>query len=350
MTIRTRLTLWYTAILSLSLFLLSAALYYELVIEPRTNSSRGKNEAVETEIDELIFLYELPVLAIAVLGGWWLMKKALAPVAAITEATASINAQNLRQQLPLSGSGDEVDRLAEVINSMLRRLDQSFARERDFTLHASHELKTPLTVMRAQTETFLREKDLRPDHRHMLEELLEEIARLAAILESLSFLATADAGLLNLRKNPLRLDELVRDTFEDTLILARSRNIKASLETCEAITIEADKTRIRQLLMNVADNSIKHNEEGGTVRYLLENVNGCAQLTIINSGHGIAPADLPRVFDRFFRGDPAHNPNLPGSGLGLSIAQSIIQAHGGTISLASSPGEFTTMKLRFPVM
>jgi signal transduction histidine kinase len=346
-TLRVKLTLWYGALLSFSLLVLSAGLYYELVIEAQSNKAHGKDEPVESEIDELILFYELPALALALFGGWWLTKKALAPISAITNAAASINSQNLFEQLPRTGNGDEIDRLVEIMNSMLRRLEKSFARERDFTLHSSHELKTPLTVMRAQIETALREEAL-PKHKDFLESLLEETGRLAGILDSLSFLAKADAGLLKLDRQEIRLDELVRDAFEDTIILAHSRNIAVSLEQCDPLIIEGDKGRLRQLLLNLADNAVKHNETGGKVNICLTASGNQAQLRISNTGPGIAPADMDRVFDRFFRGDPAHTPN-EGSGLGLAIAKWVTTAHKGRIEVLSKPCQWTEVRVLLPL-
>jgi signal transduction histidine kinase len=348
--IRTRLTLWYAGVLLATLGLLGGGLYYELVIERRQARAEGHRQVpVREEINEVLGFYALPALLITVLGGWWLTRKALAPVAALTEAVATTHAQNLRARLPRSGNGDELDRLTEVFNGMLGRLEDSFAREREFTLHASHELKTPLTVMRGQVETALRDEALTPAQRELFTSQLEEIQRLAGIVEGLSFLAKADAGQLKLGQEPVRLDELVEDSFADAQILARPTDLRLTLESCEPATVTGDRHRLRQLLLILTDNAIRYNISGGSFRLGLRRQPRAAELILTNTGYGLSEDQIPRVFDRFFRGDPAHNPNVEGSGLGLSIAQWIVTAHGGTIHFLSNLNQLTTVTVRLPL-
>ncbi|HMJ66101.1 MAG TPA: HAMP domain-containing sensor histidine kinase, partial [Candidatus Binatia bacterium] len=178
---------------------------------------------------------------------------------------------------------------------------------------------------------------------------LEEIQRLTKIVDGLSILAKADRGQITLNSEPVRLDELVRDSFVDAQILAEPRRVKVQLAACDEIAIRADRHRLRQLLLNLTDNAIKYNETDGHVTMGLRRQNGSAELTITNSGPGIAPEKLPRVFDRFFRGDPAHANHDEGAGLGLSIAQWIARAHGGDISITSQPNSQTTVTVHLPV-
>lgn len=350
MTIRTRLTFWYTTVSLLSLCFLGGGLYYELVVE-RDNAARAghPDDPVAHEINEVLGLWALPATLFTVLGGWLLIRNALNPVSKLTEATERITAQNLREQLPRTGNGDEIDRLSEVLNAMLVRLDNSFAREREFTLHASHELKTPLTVMHGQIETALNESDLSPGQRDILAGHLEEIQRLAGVVDGLSLLAKADAGLLVLKQEDVQLDELVRDISDDARILALSGGISVELKNCDEAVVTGDRNRLRQMLLNLAGNAVKHNKPAGWIRFSLQRINGEAILNISNSGAGVVPELLPRVFDRFFRGDAAHNPNVEGSGLGLSIAQWIVSAHGGMIHLTSRVNECTEVAVRLPL-
>ena len=213
----------------------------------------------------------------------------------------------LRDPLPRTGNGDELDRLTEVFNGMLARLDDSFNRTREFTLHASHELKTPLTILCGETETGLRDESLSAAERERAASLLDELRRLARIVDGLTLLAKADAGQVALKLEPVRLDELVRDNFADAQILAEPHGIQVELAACEEITVRGDRHRLRQLLLNLADNAVKYNQPQGRVTMSLRRAGGTAEFTIANTGAGIPPEVLPRVFDRFYRGDPAHS-------------------------------------------
>jgi signal transduction histidine kinase len=349
--LRTQLALWYSAILLASLVLISGWAYYEVVVEHPAVSKALAKEG-HTPIDEFIeiMLYGgLPALLIALIGGWILMRRALSPVNTLTTTLESIHVDTLGRQLPRSGNGDELDRLAEVFNSMMMRLDQSFTRVREFTINASHELKTPLTIMRGEIETRLRDSPPSAVDREFLASQLDEIARLAKIVDALTLLAKADSGQFAIAREPVRLDELVRDFFEDARILAQPTHVQVEMNTCDEVTVRGDRHRLRQLLLNLTDNAIKYNQPDGRVVMGLTRNNGAVELKIANTGPGISAEKLPRVFDRFYRGDQAHTGEVEGSGLGLSIAQWIVKAHGGAIELASKPEQWTTVTVRFPV-
>ena len=357
MTIRARLTLWYVGVMFVSLLAMVALSYNEFVVEPRSHAhprpgaaaeADGEDEQLEDAFGILVWC-GLPAALLAVGGGWWLMRKALAPVAAITQAAERINESNLRQQLPGSGKGDEFDRLTEVFNAMTARLHDSFQRIREFTLHASHELKTPLTVLRGELESQLLDGKLSDQQRESVVSELDEVQRLGRIVEGLTLLTKADAGQISLSLEPLPLDDLVRDAWADAQILAKPSKVKVALGACEAFTLSGDRHRLRQLLLNLTDNAIKYNEPGGIVDMELRRIgDSMAQITIANTGPGIAPELLPHVFDRFFRGDPSHNHAVEGCGLGLSIAKWIVTAHGGAIQLTSRPPEFTKVVVTLP--
>ena len=274
----------------------------------------------------------------------------VAPLTSLTSAAERLNEHNLGEQLPRSRNGDELDRLAEVLNAMTRRLNDAFKRVHEFTLHASHELKTPLTVLCVETETELRDDALVPAQRERAVSRLDELGRLTRIVDGLTLLAKADAGLVNLTFVPVALDVLVRDSFADTQILAQARGISVELKSCDAAKIAGDAHRLRQLLLNLADNAIKYNREGGTISMALRKEAELAEFSIANTGLGISADALPRVFDRFFRADPAHSSEVDGCGLGLSIAQWITSAHKGTIRIDSDPDRMTTVSVKFPVL
>ena len=349
MTIRKRLTLWYAGILIASLLVIGLGTYREIDEQLRHGHRRAPAEHAISETGEMVFEVGLPAVVLGLLGGWWLTRKALAPMSKLTSAITRVHERNLREPLPRTGNGDELDRLTEVFNAMLARLDESFNRIREFTLHASHELKTPLTVLCGEIETALRDESLSPAARDQLASQLDELRRLTRIVDGLTLLAKADAGQVELKSEPVRLDELVRDNFADAQILAEPQQIQVELGACEQIPVRGDRHRLRQLLLNLADNAVKYNRPQGRVTMHLRRVNGAAELTITNTGPGIPPESLPRVFDRFYRGDAAHGNEVEGCGLGLSIAKWIVSAHHGTIQIESTPDKLTAVTVCLPL-
>ena len=351
MTIRTRLNLWYAAILGVAVLVMGGLSYNEFIVEKRHPDPNERSDP-EHDVQDLVYILGvtvLPAVALGLAGGWWLARQALAPVAALTQAAEKIHERNLGDIIPRTGNGDELDRLTEVFNAMTARLAGSFQRIREFTLHASHELKTPLTVMHGELETALQEANLPAVQREWYASQLDEVQRLTKIVDGLTLLARADAGLIPLKFDVVRLDELVRESFADAEILAQASQIEVKLAACEPVQVRGDRHRLRQLLLNLVDNAVKYNVAQGRVTIGLSGAGQMAELVIRNTGLGISPEILPRVFDRFFRGDPAHNSALDGSGLGLSIAQWIVSAHSGQIKIESVPLQQTTVTVRLPL-
>ena len=358
MTIRTRLTFWYAAVLFVSLLAVAVTAYFQIARSRSAVLRRAgvaekliaKDQQEDFEdVSEILVWCGIPAAVLALGGGWWLMKKSLAPVAELTSAAEKITVRNLRDRLPRTRNGDELDRLAQVFNETLSRIDDSFNRIREFTLHASHELKTPLTILCGEIETTLRDEALAAADHDRLASQLDELRRLGRIVDGLTLLAKADAGQVTLKLEPLRLDELARDNFADTQILAEPQQVQVELAGCEEVSVRGDRHRLRQLLLNLADNAVKYNQPQGRVTMSLRQVNGAAEFVIANTGPGIPPESLPRVFDRFYRGDPAHSNEVDGCGLGLSIAQWIVSAHNGTIRVESTPFQLTTVTVRLPL-
>ena len=348
MKIRTRLTLWYAGILIVSLLVMGVGTFREISEQLRhEHLNRAERHALD-EAGEMIFQVGLPAVILGLLGGWWLTRRALAPVTKLTDAIEKFHETNLGEKIPRTHNGDELDRLTEMFNARTARLGDSFLRIREFTLHASHELKTPLTILCGETETALQDESLSTVDRERLLSQLDEVRRLSKIVDGLTLLAKADAGQVSLKLEPLRLDELVRDNFADTQILAEPHALRVELTDCEEISVLGDRHRLRQLLLNLADNAVKYNQLDGSVVMSLLKSGKMAQFKIVNTGAGIQPEILPRVFDRFFRGDPAHENTIDGCGLGLSIAQWIVSAHGGTIQIESVSSRLTTVTICLP--
>lgn len=345
-TLRRRLALRYASIVAGCVLLLLSLAHHEFVVEPAEKQRLGipdVHDASEWAEYAEVFIYgAIPI----VLGmGWWIMRKTLMPITALAQSLERIDVENLKNPLPRSYNGDEVDRLTEVFNALSMRLHNSFEQIREFTLHASHELKTPLTVMRAQLDLLLLDPKLAPEHRQWAQGQVDEVQRLAGIVDSLTLLAKANAGLVTIRRDPVRFDEIVHECYEDALILAESSQVYVTLNTCEAVTVDGDRDRLRQLLLNLTDNAIKYNHAGGTVRITLRHVANMAELEITNTGPGIPPAVQDRIFDRFVRGTKT----VEGCGIGLAIAKWIVQSHGGTIEIATGAEQLTTARVRLPV-
>jgi signal transduction histidine kinase len=346
MTIRSRMTLWYGGVLLFSGLAIAGLARNELHERPENPGEAGEGWQ---EVVGLVCWIGLPAAGLSVAGGWLLMRRALAPVAALTRAAERVSERNLTEKLPRSGNGDELDRLTEVLNAMTARLHDSFSRIREFTLHASHELKTPLTVLCAETESELADTSLSPARRARATSSLEELQRLGRIVDGLTLLAKADAGHIKLTLAPVRLDELMRDSFADVQVLAQASGLNVELVACQEAWTHGDAHRLRQLLLNLADNAVKYNCPGGAITLALRRVGLEAQFTISNTGPGIPAELLPRVFEPFFRGDSAHSHEVEGCGLGLSIAQWIVSVHKGSIRIDSMPAKLTTVTVGLPL-
>ncbi|MBP7948331.1 MAG: HAMP domain-containing histidine kinase [Verrucomicrobiales bacterium] len=344
MTVRSRLTIWYAGAVFVCGVLFAAHGYLHL------SSREGDRQKSAVEEVEFLVLLGLPLALAGLFGGWWLTRRALDDLRRITEVAAKTDAENLLHQIPRSRNGDEFDRLTEVFNAMRLRLAQSFRQSREFTLHASHELKTPLTIMRAEVETAIRENSAAAPHLlESLRDILEEVDRLAYIVNSLTLLAKADAGLFELRQTAVQLDALVQDAIYDAGVLGLSRDLKVSLVQCDPVQVLGDAQRLRQVLLNLVDNAVKHNEPGGFVRVSLQKHGCTCRLQVENSGPGLAPDLQDRVFDRFFRGDTSRSRAEDSAGLGLAISRWIVESHQGEITFTSDPGKLTTVSIELPV-
>lgn len=349
MTLRRNLAWRYSLVVTVCLCLLAGLTYHEFVREPRMLRELGVQEPAEFHLAETAEVLLYGVVPAVFAFGWWFVRRSLRPVDQLVRAVERLEVTNLGERLPRSHNGDEVDRLTIAFNSLAARLEQSFQQVREFTLHASHELKTPLTVMRAELETALAEtRNSQPiGHERMLS-LLDEVERLTKIVDGLTLLTKAESGLVKLERQPVLVDELVRECFEDAQILGGPHGITVSLTACEPAVIYGDRHRLRQLLLNLSDNAVKHNYRGGSVSMALRKAVGVIEIQLSNTGAGIRPEMRTRVFDRFVRGDSTEAQSIEGCGLGLTIARWIVQAHSGTIEIASDPNGLTSVIVRFP--
>lgn len=289
------------------------------------------------------------VLAFAALGGVFLMRRALAPIAAMGTMAESITARNLHERLPVANPTDEAGRLARIINDLLARLEGSFTQQRRFMADASHELRTPVSVIRGEAEVAISQPD-RPaaDYRESLGIVYDEARRLARIVDDLFLLARADAGQVPLRYSRFYLDETVSEVARALRTLAASRGVRITVETPGEVSYRGDEELIRGLAMNLLENALRYTPEGECVRVRLRRDEGSCTLEVENPGPSIPAEAQLRVFDRFYRFDSSRTRLGGGAGLGLSISRWIAEAHGGRLSLGRSDDHGTVFAATLP--
>lgn len=287
--------------------------------------------------------------ALALVGGYVLARRSLRPVEEMTRAAREIEARDLGRRIPLSQSGDEIDQLAQTLNDMLARIETHVRRMEQFTADASHEFRTPLTALRTTAEVALSRPRSADELRRVLEDSLELCARLGRIAEDLLLLARADAGQDFLKRERMHLEEALRDTVDLYGPVAEEKGVSLGFSDGHSVELRADGSRLRQVFSNLLDNSIKHTPSGGRIDVSLHRINGIAEIRVVDTGAGIPAEHLPRVFDRFYRADPARSRREGGAGLGLAICRTIVQAHHGRMDIQSIPGQGTTVSIELPV-
>ena len=299
-------------------------------------------------------LVVLPFILLAALAvGWVLSSRALSPVGRmIDELEAITDGRSLHRRLPApGGQPDELGRLANTLNAMMARLETSFAALRRFVADASHELKTPLTVMRAGVERALTDPRTSVEALVPLEETLQEVRRMTDLVDALLTLARVDEGRMELHREPTDLRALVAEVYETAQMLCEEAGLTVTLEQPdEPVIAEVDAGRTRQLVMNLMTNAVKYTPASGRVWLALTATPQAATIAVRDTGIGIAPGEVGRVFDRFWRADSARSRTgeRPGVGLGLSIGKWIAEAHGGSIAVTSRPGRGSTFTLTIP--
>lgn len=287
-------------------------------------------------------------ILVAALIGLLLAQRALAPIDRITRTVQQLSAKDLSQRLHLNLPDDELGRLVRTFNDMLERLDLAFQRQRQFTSDASHELRTPLTIIKGETEVALsRSRDV-ADYQDVLGAIGEQSDRLIDLVHSLLLLARADAGEIPVQRGPVDVLAAVEIAIEQLRPLADQHQVALAVNG-RAMTIMADLTLFHQLLFNLLHNAIRHTPAHGSVRVEWSPGHDRLRLAVHDTGMGIAPEHLPRIFDRFYRVDTARTRNVGGSGIGLAICRWIVEAHDGSISVVSEPGSGSIFTVDLPV-
>jgi len=315
-------------------------------------STRDFDIAPQRLLTSMLLVAPLMVVFAGIVG-YLLSTRALRPVGyIIDELQAITDGRSLhRRLLAPHGQAEELARLSTALNSLLARLEASFGALRRFVADASHELKTPLTVMRAGVEHALTDPKTAPEALLPLEETLQGVRRMTELVDALLTLARADEGRLELHRESVDLAKLLAEVHETAQMLGEEGGVNVTLELpAEPVVIEADRARVRQLVMNLADNAVKYTPAGGAVWLSLSATPEAASISVRDTGIGIAPGDVGRVFDRFWRADLARSRTgeRPGMGLGLSISKWIAEAHGGSIAVTSRPGRGSTFTVTLP--
>jgi signal transduction histidine kinase len=286
------------------------------------------------------------VLIVIAVGGRWVAKKALAPVEAISQAASRITVQNLDQRLPVPPTADEVAELITIMNATLDRLQRSFEQSVRFSAEASHHLKTPISVLRAGIEEILTDPDTPAKQQTRADALLHQVHQLTSIAENLLLLARADAGRLELHREPFDLSEVLRGVCEDANVMAEAEGLEVEAKLPPELPIVADRRMISLIVQNLLENAIKFNQPDGCICIYAKTVDGKAEVSVRNNGEPIPPERAPHIFERFYRGRT--DARISGQGLGLSLACELAKAHEGSLELVRSDREWTEFRLLLP--
>lgn len=289
-----------------------------------------------------LFMFAPLLLLVAAGGGYWLSKRALSPVDALVRTARDITGANLDRRLPKLATGDELQRVSDTLNEMLDRIEKAFLRVTQFTADASHELRTPISLIRTEAELALRRSRGEAEYQESLRGILLEAERTTGIVEQLLALARADSGRETLHMQTLNLSETIRDVQESWQQVAEIRNLQFSTSISPGIIVVGDATALRKLADLLLDNALKYTHSPGHVSLTLERAGSSAVITVSDSGPGIAPEEQEKIFERFYRVDKARSRQQGGAGLGLAIAKWIVLQHRGTIAVKSQPGVGST--------
>ena len=282
------------------------------------------------------------------IGGWFLARRAFAPVEAMVATAHQISAEDLARRLNAPERKDELGRLAEVLNDMLARLERSFTAVRQFSADAAHELRTPLTILKGELEIASRSPQSEEEYRRVLTSCLEEVDRLSALVEDLLFLARSDSGNVSLPQTPVNLADILDDVTPAISVLAEEAGIACTVSPAQSLWVRGSESLLFRLVFNLGENAIKYTPAGGKVAITLDKDHDNAVLTVTDTGPGVALEEQGRIFDRFYRGDQARSRG--GTGLGLALSRSIVLVHNGHLTLTSTLGEGSTFRVTLPLV
>ena len=309
------------------------------------------DEEIETldGFQRYLLMFAPALLLVASAVGYWLSHRALAPVDALARTARAISGHNLSQRLERLHTGDELQRLSDTLNEMLERIEAAFLRITQFTADASHELRTPVALIHTEAELALRRSRNESEYRQALRQILLEADRTARLIEKLLALERADSGAETLDIHPMDLLATLRESASKWNQVAAVRNLQFDEHlTLQRLPVMGDGNALRRLVDIVLDNAFKYTPPPGRVTLSAEQTHGRVIVSIEDTGIGIPHADRARIFERFYRADKARSRELGGAGLGLAIAQWIVQVHKGSIEVTSEPGKGSIFRVELP--
>jgi heavy metal sensor kinase len=288
-------------------------------------------------------------LALSLAGGWWLVGRALLPINRISRTARAMVEGDFNARIPIDRVETELGQVARALNDAFDRLSASLERQRRFTADASHELRTPLATVSTEVQWSLGRDRKVEEYRRSLEACGRAAERMTSVVERLLALARAEAGAAADRRELLRLDRLAEDVAAEIASMAAARDVQLEVHVQPAV-VRGDPDRLREAISNVLTNAVRYNVRQGQVRLALTRAGGHATITVADTGIGIGSADLARIFEPFFRADPARSRDVGGAGLGLAVTRAILERHGGRITCDSTPGRGTTVTILIPVV
>lgn len=283
-----------------------------------------------------------------IIVGYFMAKKTMRPVDQIRRAAVKISSSNLDERIELKGRKDELGRLADTFNAMIARLKDSFQRVNQFSIDVSHELKTPLTILKGETELALRKDRTNEEYKKSLESNLEEIDRMSHIIDDLLLLSKAETKDMRLNLDKVDLRDLLADVCLNMKIFGENKGVEIIAKELEDIRIVGDALKLRRMITNIVENGIKYGHAGGYVAVSAYKQDGFACINVKDDGPGISSDDIKYIFDRFYRADKSRK-RESGSGLGLSISKWIAEAHHGTIEVESTPSTGSLFIIKLPM-
>jgi heavy metal sensor kinase len=318
---------------------------------PMVIEAGGALSPIYTTINHMVLALGVaapPFIFFAAVGAYFLIGRALRPVAEIAQTAEEISLQNLSERIPVPDTGDELETLSLALNGMIKRLHDSVENTRRFVADASHELRTPLAVLRGEMENVISQNRLSPEARERVASNLEEVERLSKIVQGLSALSRLDCGEAQEESIIFDLAKVAATTTEQMCLLAEDKGITLACSSLAGAQMRGDPARIKQIIVNLVDNAINYTAPGGRVEVKTLTKDGRAIMEVSDTGIGIPQEAQTKIFERFYRVDKARSRDIGGAGLGLSIVKSIVTAHGGNISVTSELGQGSVFRVDFP--
>ncbi len=340
-----RLTIWYTVFIAISLLSALAAFYFIPL-----HGFQGASQYLLEELrEEFRRYFGVPVAILIILSagvGWFMAKKALSGVEEVTQAAVDITHGALDRRVPATLNGDEIDRLAQAFNTMLDRIQELMSQMKEITENIAHDLRSPITRMRGLAEMTLTVRNADEDHLAVTGTIIEECDRLLEMINAMLDISEAESGLMKLKAESVDIAELLRDVSDLFQPVADNKDIHMALETPRSAIVLGEPKKLQRVFSNLLDNALKYTPPGGSIYISMKEADNAIIVTIKDRGVGISAEDLPRVFDRFFRGEKSRS--TQGNGLGLSLAQAFVLVHEGIITVTSTPGQGSQFVVTLP--